>query len=786
MSDLAPPPDSARVAAWALWYLRNRVGIPLPIRDPEEADEFAAWDLRRWDEGHPDATDVERDAHYRKTLARAHKSPMVRWAGGIWVAEPPTETQVEAWFEEHPARRIFLLTGPGTGLAVIDVDTYKGGDPTPWIGEARTVVETPSGGLQLWYAEADVPTDNDRLGPGVDRRGRGGGVAAPSGSATPGRVFRSFTLPLTSFPASAMARPPDVPANMSAGTGETPAGFSMAVAPAGSFSTMAEALRGPVGDGHRNAAAKEIVGMLARPRPVPADAIAEALALLAEEGLVGVDPLSRALWRTALESAAPRPEHLVVALVSAWARRRCSPAWSPAAGADGAASSLWRTAITAEAQRAAIPAAPPATPAAPAPAEPGSATAPATAAEDDPTLRYWAPREGDRYDLQKFRARRRVGRVSIAQLPGWRRRGDTGHDHSPFGHGLGPWLDRAMGGIRPARMILLGARKAKGGKTALMHQLAAGLAMLSVERVDAGGDEPLLLVFWATEMHLDDLAERGLARFLGLSQGVFQGDGRTAELDEVEAYLRDECGDLYNRARSRFVRFIEIGKLLQGIPGVEGAEPRRDGPEMLAAIEALVESAAKQVEEETGRKVWRVVVIDPYQRRVEETEDTTKAETAFAKMVRARVDALDWILLLTSDATKASATDEIDPTMPPDIVVTQVTRGSYSMTHQCDVTMAVDVEPAVDQDTDERRALVYVGVTRGARGSDKPLPFRYWRSLGRFVAVDPRPPPPPATAPPTTPNGLTAEDMPPDMTFTMDPNAKPANRRGKHLRKPKD
>ena len=57
-----PPAHDAPVLAWALFYFRNGLGIPLPIRSPEEAAAFAEWETRRWAAEHPQATDAEREA----------------------------------------------------------------------------------------------------------------------------------------------------------------------------------------------------------------------------------------------------------------------------------------------------------------------------------------------------------------------------------------------------------------------------------------------------------------------------------------------------------------------------------------------------------------------------------------------------------------------------------------------------------------------------------------------------------------------------------------------------
>lgn len=92
---------------------------------------------------------------------------------------------VEAMFRDRPHANYGVLTGEG--FVVIDVDPKRGGAHTlrrlqqehGELPPTFTVV-TPSGGLHLYFATGDALANSvDRIGPGVDVRGRGGYVVGP-------------------------------------------------------------------------------------------------------------------------------------------------------------------------------------------------------------------------------------------------------------------------------------------------------------------------------------------------------------------------------------------------------------------------------------------------------------------------------------------------------------------------------------------------------------------------------------------------------------------------------
>lgn len=50
----------------------------------------------------------------------------------------PTEAEVETWWQTWPSAGIGIVTGKISGISVVDVDTYHGGDPSPY-PETKTV-----------------------------------------------------------------------------------------------------------------------------------------------------------------------------------------------------------------------------------------------------------------------------------------------------------------------------------------------------------------------------------------------------------------------------------------------------------------------------------------------------------------------------------------------------------------------------------------------------------------------------------------------------------------------
>jgi RecA-family ATPase len=107
--------------------------------------------------------------------------------------------EVEAYWRQYPSALVGLPTGATTRIFVIDLDTDKTtGEP---VGENSLAalgfadlkdrvpsVQTPSGGLHLYFRAAGLPNTVRKLGAGIDTRGEGGYVIAP-GSIGPAGAY---------------------------------------------------------------------------------------------------------------------------------------------------------------------------------------------------------------------------------------------------------------------------------------------------------------------------------------------------------------------------------------------------------------------------------------------------------------------------------------------------------------------------------------------------------------------------------------------------------------------
>lgn len=93
---------------------------------------------------------------------------------------PATEDEILAWWEKWPEANVGIVTGKISGILVIDVDTYKGGDPRPF--PITYTVKTGNGGLQLYYKYTEgfsISANAYEKYPHVDIRSDGGFVIAP-------------------------------------------------------------------------------------------------------------------------------------------------------------------------------------------------------------------------------------------------------------------------------------------------------------------------------------------------------------------------------------------------------------------------------------------------------------------------------------------------------------------------------------------------------------------------------------------------------------------------------
>jgi hypothetical protein len=127
-------------------------------------------------------------------LVPGGKVPLTRHGLKDATADP---SQIQQWWRRWPAANIGIVTGPASGLLVVDLDGEKG--LATW---ARLEAEhnalmtlkqmTGSGGLHLLlrYPEGlELGNSAGRLGDGVDTRARGGYIVVPPSVHTSGRMY---------------------------------------------------------------------------------------------------------------------------------------------------------------------------------------------------------------------------------------------------------------------------------------------------------------------------------------------------------------------------------------------------------------------------------------------------------------------------------------------------------------------------------------------------------------------------------------------------------------------
>jgi hypothetical protein len=113
------------------------------------------------------------------------KRPLIRWEE--FQLRRPSEAEARSWFRQWPDAGIGVVTGPISGLVVVDLDAGHGGDESlekleREHGALPSTVEgrTGGGGRHLYFAQPGGLVRNKvGLAPGIDIRGDGGYVVAP-------------------------------------------------------------------------------------------------------------------------------------------------------------------------------------------------------------------------------------------------------------------------------------------------------------------------------------------------------------------------------------------------------------------------------------------------------------------------------------------------------------------------------------------------------------------------------------------------------------------------------
>ena len=110
-----------------------------------------------------------------------------------WADMPPVpRDKIHGWFRQWPTAGIGIVTGPASGLWVVDIDSKNGKDGLAALNtrletqpsldhEQDRIARTPTGGYHVDFKYPEVGDIRNAVGvlDGVDIRGRGGYVVAP-------------------------------------------------------------------------------------------------------------------------------------------------------------------------------------------------------------------------------------------------------------------------------------------------------------------------------------------------------------------------------------------------------------------------------------------------------------------------------------------------------------------------------------------------------------------------------------------------------------------------------
>jgi hypothetical protein len=129
----------------------------------------------------------------RADCAAVGKHPRIRWEAAMERAA--SEAEVAAWWRRWPDANVGVVTGPVSGVVVLDVDPRHGGEESLAALEAHgaPLPATPEsltggGGRHLWLAGGgELPTAE--LAPGVELKAARGAAAAPPSLHASGRRY---------------------------------------------------------------------------------------------------------------------------------------------------------------------------------------------------------------------------------------------------------------------------------------------------------------------------------------------------------------------------------------------------------------------------------------------------------------------------------------------------------------------------------------------------------------------------------------------------------------------
>src|SRR6266566_7723569 len=91
-------------------------------------------------------------------------------------ARSPTQTEVTQWFTKWPDANVAVVTGQGSGIVVVDIDSQEGEDALRSLcGDVRTLTSLTSRGRHLPFPHPGNAVRNAlKILPGIDVKGDGG------------------------------------------------------------------------------------------------------------------------------------------------------------------------------------------------------------------------------------------------------------------------------------------------------------------------------------------------------------------------------------------------------------------------------------------------------------------------------------------------------------------------------------------------------------------------------------------------------------------------------------
>lgn len=305
--------------------------------------------------------------------------------------------------------------------------------------------------------------------------------------------------------------------------------------------------------------------------------------------------------------------------------------------------------------------------------------------------------------------------VSVARLPSWP--DPSGRNHYEWGHGLGPEINAAIGGgVRPGTIIGVGAAAAKAGKTALIHQLADGLALRCADVIKNRSNEPLTPVVVLSEMDAQSLTWRSLSRYTGHPASHFRAGQSAGEWNDYDPTMW-----------AKAAAALESGPLADARKVTRHFKPVLGGVGLATALGEITKALREELGAD-GREVWPVFMLDPVQRWAGGSgKNATEAMDEFANALNNAAKESGFIVLLTSDATKATATgsNRDQGGASPEEEGAAVFRGSYVLQHILDAALYLRPAKDMPERVDGVRELEVVPVFNRWGASGKPVPFEF-------------------------------------------------------------